>query len=148
MHAEKIELRIPSLLGAEKIAMERAVLEAKKLGFSNDRIEDLKTAVSEACTNAIEHGNKCDEQTTVSVTLAPTDSSLKVTVEDNGEWSEEEFRKAMERNPVLTGCPQNRLIKKRGWGIFLIKNLVNEVSYEPKEEGGNQLTMIINLKVS
>jgi len=28
------------------------------MGFSDDRIEDLMTAVDEACINAIEHGNK------------------------------------------------------------------------------------------
>jgi len=55
---KKIELHIPSVLGFERVAMETAASVAKKIGFTEDRIEDLKTAVSEACLNAIEHGNK------------------------------------------------------------------------------------------
>jgi serine/threonine-protein kinase RsbW len=145
MQDQIIELHIPSLLGSEKLAMEQAAKEAKKMGFSDDRIEDLKTAVSEACTNAIEHGNKCDEQTMVSVTLTPADSSLTVTVEDEGEWSEEEFQKAMKRKPALKECPQEPIKKSRGWGVFLIRKLVSEVSFEQKEGGGKKLTMIIHL---
>ncbi|MEE9213674.1 MAG: ATP-binding protein, partial [Thermodesulfobacteriota bacterium] len=38
--------------------MEQVATLAKEIGFSDDRIEDLKTAVSEACLNAIEHGNE------------------------------------------------------------------------------------------
>jgi len=144
MH-ETIELHIPSRLGSEKLAMEQAAEEAKKMGFSDDRIDDLKTAVSEACTNAIEHGNKSDEQTAVSVTLTPADSSLTVTVEDQGEWSEEEFQKAMQRKPTLKECPQGPIKNSRGWGVFLIRKLVNEVSFEQKESGGKKLTMIIHL---
>ena len=56
----KIELHIPSIMGFEKIAMECSASVAKKMGFTEDRIEDLKTAVAEACLNAIEHGNKMD----------------------------------------------------------------------------------------
>jgi anti-sigma regulatory factor (Ser/Thr protein kinase) len=36
--------------------------------------------------------------------------------------------------------------KPRGWGIFLIKNLVNEVTFEPSPEGGNITKMIIYLE--
>jgi anti-sigma regulatory factor (Ser/Thr protein kinase) len=35
--------------------------------------------------------------------------------------------------------------KPRGWGLFLIKNLVNEVTFEPSPEGGNVVRMIIYL---
>ena len=58
--AGKVELHIPSVPGAEKVAMERAAEVARGMGFSDDRIEDLKTAVSEACINAMEHGNRMD----------------------------------------------------------------------------------------
>jgi serine/threonine-protein kinase RsbW len=56
MTENKIELHIPSVIGFEKVAMECAASVAKKMGFTEDRIEDLKTAVAEACLNAIEHG--------------------------------------------------------------------------------------------
>ena len=56
-----LELHLPNILGAEKEAIKQAVTIAEKMGFARDRIEDLKTALAEACINAIEHGNKFDE---------------------------------------------------------------------------------------
>ena len=50
-----VEVRLPSELGFEKVAMCTAAGMAQMMGFSPDRIEDLKTAVAEACINAIEH---------------------------------------------------------------------------------------------
>ena len=36
--------------------------------------------------------------------------------------------------------------KTRGWGIFLIKSLMNEVKFEPSPEGGNVVKMVIYLE--
>jgi serine/threonine-protein kinase RsbW len=68
---EKIELYIPNTIGSEKAAINKAASIAREMGFSDDRVEDLKTAVSEACINAIEHGNKFDRDTKVGIILAP-----------------------------------------------------------------------------
>lgn len=56
----QIELHVPSVMEFEKVAMECAATAAKNMGFTEDRVEGLKTAVAEACLNAIEHGNKMD----------------------------------------------------------------------------------------
>ncbi len=48
-----VEVRLPSELGFEKVALSTAASMAKLMGFSDDRVEDLKTAVAEACINAI-----------------------------------------------------------------------------------------------
>ena len=138
MKDNKIKLHIPSVMGYEKIAMECAASIAKKMGFTEDRIEDLKTAVSEACLNAIEHGNKMDTSSKVGITLTVEESRLQVAVKDEGKG--------------FHGAPLPRIENKiegkdnpRGWGIFLIKNLVNEVTFEPSPEGGNVVNMIIYL---
>jgi serine/threonine-protein kinase RsbW len=135
----KIELHIPSVMGFEKIAMECAASTAKKMGFTEDRIEDLKTAVAEACLNAIEHGNKMDTSTKVGITLTIEDSRLQVSVRDEG--------KGIGRIP--TPSIESKVEgedKPRGWGIFLIKSLVNEVTFEASPEGGNITKMIIYLE--
>jgi serine/threonine-protein kinase RsbW len=140
MDAEnKIELHIPSTLGFEKIAMETAASVAKKMGFTEDRIEDLKTAVAEACLNAIEHGNKMDTGTTVGLTLTLEESRLQVAVKDEGKGIGQISPPRIENK--IEGKD-----KTRGWGIFLIKSLMNEVKFEPNPEGGNIVKMIIYLE--
>ncbi len=85
MEAEKkLELHIPNAFGYEKVAMNFAATAAKDMGLSKDRIEDLKTAVSEACLNAIEHGNKMDASMKVGIVLNVEEMKLQVTVQDEG----------------------------------------------------------------
>jgi serine/threonine-protein kinase RsbW len=135
----KIELHIPSVMGYEKIAMECAASIAKKMGFTEDRIEDLKTAVAEACLNAIEHGNKMDTSTKVMITLTVEESRLQVSVKDRGKGIDKISVPSIENQ--IEGKD-----KPRGWGIFLIKSLVNEVTFEPSPEGGNVTKMMIYLE--
>jgi len=53
-----VEVRIPSRLGFEKFGTDTAASMARMMGFSRDRIDNLKTSLAEVCINAIEHGNK------------------------------------------------------------------------------------------
>ena len=135
---KKLELHIPNAFGYEKVAMNFAATAAKDMGLSKDRIEDLKTAVSEACLNAIEHGNKMDATMKVGIVLNVEEMKLQVTVQDEG-------RKI---GPVKTPKIEDKIegrSNNRGWGIFLIKNLVDEVKFESAPEGGNLVRMIIHL---
>src|ERR1700685_4220371 len=81
---EVFVLSLPSKLGHEKVAMSTAASMAALMGFSEDRIEDLKTAVAEACINAIEHGNQLDNGLSVGVVLSTSDDELVVKVIDDG----------------------------------------------------------------
>jgi serine/threonine-protein kinase RsbW len=119
--------------------MECAASMAKKMGFTEDRIEDLKTAVAEACLNAIEHGNKMDTSTKVGITLTVEESKLQVLVKDQGKGI----------NQILTPSIESKIKgedKPRGWGIFLIKRLMDEVTFEASPEGGNITKMVIYLE--
>jgi len=137
--AENIELHIPSILGYEKVVMEAAASLAKKMGFSDERIEDLRTAVSEACINAIEHGNKLDANTQVAIYLSVEGSKLEVAVQDQGEPMDP---------PSCTPNIENKIEGQetaRGWGTFLIRSLMDEVAFEARPEGGNVVRMVIHL---
>src|SRR5215475_10710145 len=79
-----VEVRLPSRLGYEKVAMSTAAAVAKLMGFKEERVEDLKTAVAEACINAIEHGNLLNEGLSVGVVLSTADDALEVKVIDDG----------------------------------------------------------------
>ena len=134
----KIELHIPSVPGAEKSAMERAAEVARRMGFSDDRVEDLKTAVAEACINAMEHGNKMDANTKVGVTLTVTEKNLQVDVRDQGKGVGEVA------TPDIDEKMEGKE-KPRGWGIFLIRGLMDEVQFGSSPEGGGVVRMIIHL---
>ena len=79
-----VEVRLPSRMGFEKVAMSTAAAVAKLMGFREDRVEDLKTAVAEACINAIEHGNRLNEKLSVGVVLAVGPDELEIKVIDAG----------------------------------------------------------------
>src|SRR5580700_10826638 len=84
MKTTNVEVRLPSRMGFEKVAMSTAASVAKLMGFRDDRVEDLKTAVAEACINAIEHGNRLNEKLSVGVVLSAGEDSLEVKVMDDG----------------------------------------------------------------
>jgi serine/threonine-protein kinase RsbW len=135
-----IELHIPSVLGYEKVAMDSAAAAARIMGFHQNRIEDLRTAVSEACINAMEHGNQLATDTAVLVTLTMKSESLEVDVKDQGTGLPGE---------VATPDLERKLAEvedTRGWGMFLIKNLVDEVEFKTIPEGGNVTRMVIHIE--
>ncbi|RMF65010.1 MAG: ATP-binding protein [Calditrichaeota bacterium] len=133
------ELQIPSVLGYEKVAMESAAAVAGIMGFHHSRIEDLKTAVAEACTNAIEHGNQLKKNTTVLVTLTMGRKSLEVNVKDQGGGACDRAV-APEIDRQVEGREE-----PRGWGMFLIRHLVDEVEFKKTPAGGNVLRMVIRV---
>ena len=136
---KKFELHVPSVLGCEKVAMEFAASVAKSMNFPADRVEDLKTAVAEACMNAIEHGNKLDAGMKVGISLTVAGGRLQVAIQDEGKGVGQVPTPNIDRQ--MEGGTDTR-----GWGIFLIKNLMDEVSFESTPEGRNVVKMIIHLE--
>jgi serine/threonine-protein kinase RsbW len=123
-----VEMRLPSRLGFEKVAMSAAGALATLMGFEDDRVEDLKTALAEACINAMEHGNSFDDLLLVYLTFTMENNTLEVRVRDCGPG----FHGAIPTVPDL-----ERKLKgedpPRGMGMFLIKSLVDEAEWK---EGG------------
>jgi serine/threonine-protein kinase RsbW len=138
--ASSIELSLPSRLGYEKVAMNTAASVAKLMGFSEDRIEDLKTAVAEACINSMEHGNKLDEALKVGVVLSMKEDSLEVRVRDEGTGVQGEIRAPhIERKIHGEDSP-------RGLGMFLIQALVDEAEWVSSAQDGACTRMVIYLR--
>jgi len=137
---EVIELAIPSRLGLEQVAMDTAASVAKLMGFSEDRIEDLKTAVDEACINAIKHGNKENSDVKVLVELIAEDTKLQVDIHDQGKGIRGNIQKP-DIDAKIAGKQSTR-----GLGLFLIQSLMDEVEFDWNPETGNVIRMVIHLK--
>lgn len=134
-----IELHLPSRLGYEKIAMNTAASTARLMGFSNERIEDLKTAIAEACINAMEHGNKFDETLSVGVILSMNDRSLEVKVLDTGSGP----KHGMSAPDIDRKMHEEE--QARGMGMFLIQSLVDEAEWVSSPQTGSYARMVIHL---
>ena len=139
-NASTIELRLPSRLGYEKVAMNTAASVARLMGFAEERVEDLKTAVAEACINAMEHGNKLDDGLSVGVFLSIDEDSLEVKVTDNGEGP---------KGPGHTPDMDKKMHgeeEARGMGMFLIQALVDEAEWVSSPPTGSYARMVIHLR--
>jgi len=137
MMGTTVEVRIPSQLGYEKVAMDVAASVAKLKGFRLERIEDLKTAVAEACINAIEHGNHMNQKLSVGVILSASDDELEVKVIDNGT--------GIEKQPAKPDIDRKMHGEEdpRGMGMFLIQALVDEAEWVRDSKGKNSYVRLV-----
>jgi serine/threonine-protein kinase RsbW len=119
--------------------MSTAASVAALMGFSEDRIEDLKTAVAEACINAIEHGNLNDASIPVAVILSVHPGELEVKVLDDGN--------GMDMPSPLPDIDRKMSGEEdaRGMGMFLIQALVDEVEWVPNKQGQSFVRLVIRL---
>jgi serine/threonine-protein kinase RsbW len=132
-----VEVRLPTRLGFEKVAMATASSVAKLMGFPDDRVEDLKTAVAEACINAIEHGNSLNEKLSVGVVLSAGTDELEVKVIDDGTGIKQQPAKPdIDRKMHGEEDP-------RGMGMFLIQALVDEAEWVAGTDGKSSYVRLV-----
>ena len=132
-----VQVSIPSELGYEKVAMGTAASMAAMMGFSKDRVEDLKTAVAESCINAMEHGNRFDTAAAVCVVLSSDEDSLEVKVIDDGS--------GMEKPPHVPDIDRKMAGEEdpRGMGMFLIQALVDEAEWVAGIDGKSSYVRLV-----
>jgi anti-sigma regulatory factor (Ser/Thr protein kinase) len=119
------EFSLPSEEGNERVAIDRLTDSVAKLGIESPRLERLKTAVGEAVMNAIEHGNANDPLIPVEVRIVSTDATLSVSITDRGPGAE--IPEAEAEVPDLEAKLAGEQTA-RGWGLFLIKNMVDDLT--------------------
>ena len=134
-----VAVSLPNRLGYERVAMDCSASLAKIAGLGKERIEDLKTAVSEACLNAIEHGNKGRTDARVIVTMNFRDDAFSVSVMDEGEGIPE-----MPEIPDIEKKIEE-LETPRGLGIYLMKQLTDQVDFNAQGDG-HVVRMVIKLR--
>jgi len=113
---------LPSMPGNEIEAMNQVVKAAQGLKLPQLRQEQLKTAVSETVMNAIEYGNENLPEMPVAVEVLTTDDQLSVRVTDHGGTHPIPEPQAPNLEAKLAGQQT-----PRGWGLFLIRNMVDEM---------------------
>lgn len=136
-----VELRIPSELGYEKIAREAVATVARRMDFDGEKIEDIKTAISEACTNAIRYGSGADGRMKVVVILTADEDRLDILIKDPGAGGMPP--QADIGIPDINGMVEGTE-RLGGMGLYIIRELVDEAGFvEAEDDEGNQFRMVI-----
>ena len=131
MVGEVVALEIPAR--AEFVALARLVvsaLAATDSQLADERVDDLKIAVSEACTNAIEAHDAVATPERVRLRCWSDDRGLEVSIEDRGPGFDPSD---LPDHPPVTD--PDRLKFERGLGIPLIRALVDEVDITSSGDG-------------
>jgi anti-sigma regulatory factor (Ser/Thr protein kinase) len=126
--------------GNERQAMERVVELVSDINLPNGRLEKLKTAVAEATMNAMEHGNKYDADRPVKIEILTSDRDLAVRITDEGGGPPESVSEAPDLLAKLAGEQS-----PRGWGLFLIQNMVDEMNVT-RDEQYHTIELVLNLE--
>ena len=135
-----VEVDLPNVDGYERIAMECSASFAKIGGLVKERIEDLKTAVSEACLNAMQHGNGGRPDARVVVTMHLGDRDFHVSVMDEGDG----FSNTSQDIDIVRKV--ENLEPPNGLGLFLIQNLVDQVEFNQMTGGGHTVKMVLKME--
>lgn len=121
-----IEMKLPA--NAKYVGVVRLAASgiAERMGFSYDEIEDLKIAISEACTNSIQHAYKSNELGEVMIGFGLFENRLEVMVADQGiSFDFQELRK--EIGPYDINNDSVEFMREGGLGLYLIEALMDEV---------------------
>ena len=130
----QVKIQIPSLI--ENIRVVESFIDNSKdeFEFEDDIYGNIMVAVTESVNNAIRHGNKFDKDKNVYLTLQVEENQLTFEIEDEGPGFD------FENLPDPTS-PEN-LENPGGRGIFLMRNLCDQVNFE---ENGKKVQLVFNI---
>jgi len=92
--------------------------------IKDDFYGNILISITEAVNNAIQHGNKYDSNKRIKISFASYHDVLYFSVEDQGQ--------GFDYNNLPDPTDPGNLEKINGRGIFLMKNLADEVAFSKK----------------
>jgi anti-sigma regulatory factor (Ser/Thr protein kinase) len=136
------EFDVPSERGNERMVMERVADAVLALDLPPARLERLKTAVAEATMNAMEHGNGYRSEVPVSIKVLASHAALSVRITDRGGGRPIPQAEVPDLDAKLAGEQS-----PRGWGLFLIKNMVDDV-HVTSDDTHHTVELVVDLEES
>ena len=122
-----VDLSIPMQPDMEVIATSVAESMGVFMGLEENKVDEVKIAIVEACINAFEHSKS--EERRIDVSFSIDDSALTININDGGSGfdMDEAMSKIAEKRSEGIG--------DRGWGLTLIYELMDEVSIASTPKG-------------
>jgi len=118
---DTINIQIPSLTENLRIVESFIDNVKEKFNLNDDIYGNIMISVTESVNNAIHHGNGQDKSKNVSITLLLDDNQIKFAVVDEGV--------GFDFNDLPDPTAPENIDKIGGRGIFLMKNLADEVHF-------------------
>jgi serine/threonine-protein kinase RsbW len=127
---QRVELSIPSHPIFERVVRASAAEVGAAFGFSSERVEDLKLAISEAVSNAIDHGSRGEGARLVAVVFEIDGEKLEIRISDQGAGIDrlDVTRRVVDEQSLEAG-------ELRGFGMYLISELVDDYEVSSSQKG-------------
>lgn len=109
---------------------------ARQVGFSDKEIYSIQLAADEASSNIIEHAYEGVNDGKIEIDCDMFDGGIKIVMRDRGK----SFNPSSVPEPNVKADLSERKIG--GLGMYLMRKLMDEVTYESSAENGNILTMV------
>lgn len=132
----EVTLTLPMLPDMEIAASKTATALAEFMEMSSDKIDEVRMAVVEACINSFEHSKANDRKVEIQFAVLGNDEPerLQITIRDSGVgFTPENLVKPRIEDKL-------KAASKRGWGLTIIKGLMDEVDIH-SGPGGTTVVM-------
>jgi len=130
---------VPSEPGNERQVAQEVMEITSNLNLEEAQLKRLETAVAEAALNAMEHGNKYQPDLAVEVQVLKSQNRLAIRIKDHGGGAPIPNAIQPDLQAKLDGQQS-----PRGWGLFLIRNMVDEVNLNSDDQH-HTIELIVNL---
>jgi serine/threonine-protein kinase RsbW len=125
---KEITVSIPMLPDMELAVSGLATALAQTIDLDEDKVDEIKMAIIEACLNAFEHSDSRDRQVHVHFLIKP--EKLIITIRDNGQGFNTKSIVSPNIKQVMKSDGS-----KRGWGLHIIQSLMDDVKIESDQNG-------------
>ncbi len=113
-----------------------------QLDITMEELEEIKTVVSEAVTNAIIHGYEGDASGVVSIRAGMIDDTVELVIEDFGKGIED-IDQAMQ--PLFTSKPE---LERSGMGFTIMENFMDSIEVVTSVGKGTKIRLTKRLLLS
>ena len=128
-----VDLTIPMAPEMELAAGKTAEALAGFIGLEEEKSEEIKMALIEACINAFEHSRSKDRRVFISFDIGEEDLTIRITDRGQG-FSPKSAQEAVVKR-------RERGESRRGWGLKIMEALMDEVEIQ-SDENGTAITMV------
>ena len=127
----EVTLTLPMLPDMEIAASKTATALAEFMEMSSDKIDEVRMAVVEACINSFEHSHAGDQKVKIEFAVLGDSEpeKLQITITDSGiGFSPDDVEEPKIEEKL-------KAASKRGWGLKIIKGLMDEVEIRSGSTG-------------